>query len=254
MVVTEQAVFRFRDGSLALTELLDGATVEDVEAATEARFDVELEVQSDPHRPRPRARRTRAAGRPAVLLRGLRRHAARSPKEPLFVIPHTLSEATGPVFGDRRIVDLDHDLTRQHSASRSASGSSSRRVLGSMASRCRTSSSRSGRRTPPAATATRSTTTTHRSIRTSRARALPDRRRRPVHVHHRQARCLSLAEPPECLAREHIHFSLFGRAFTKRLVTQMYFPGDPLFDSTRSSTPSATRGHASGLSAGSTST
>ena len=27
----------------------------------------------------------------------------------------------------------------------------------------------------------------------------------------------------------HIHFSVFGRAFTDRLVTQMYFPGDPLF-------------------------
>jgi protocatechuate 3,4-dioxygenase beta subunit len=27
----------------------------------------------------------------------------------------------------------------------------------------------------------------------------------------------------------HIHFSLFGRAFTQRLVTQMYFPGDPMF-------------------------
>jgi protocatechuate 3,4-dioxygenase beta subunit len=28
----------------------------------------------------------------------------------------------------------------------------------------------------------------------------------------------------------HIHFSVFGPAFTQRLVTQMYFPGDPLFD------------------------
>ena len=28
----------------------------------------------------------------------------------------------------------------------------------------------------------------------------------------------------------HIHLSLFGRAFATRLVTQMYFPGDPLFD------------------------
>lgn len=27
----------------------------------------------------------------------------------------------------------------------------------------------------------------------------------------------------------HLHFSLFGRAFTQRLVTQMYFPNDPLF-------------------------
>ena len=26
----------------------------------------------------------------------------------------------------------------------------------------------------------------------------------------------------------HIHFSLFGRCFAERLVTQMYFPGDPL--------------------------
>src|SRR5262249_33548849 len=28
----------------------------------------------------------------------------------------------------------------------------------------------------------------------------------------------------------HIHFSLFGTAFVQRLVTQMYFPGDPLFE------------------------
>jgi protocatechuate 3,4-dioxygenase, beta subunit len=27
----------------------------------------------------------------------------------------------------------------------------------------------------------------------------------------------------------HIHFSMFGTEFTHRLVTQMYFPGDPLF-------------------------
>ncbi|MGN6608541.1 MAG: protocatechuate 3,4-dioxygenase subunit beta [Jatrophihabitans sp.] len=27
----------------------------------------------------------------------------------------------------------------------------------------------------------------------------------------------------------HIHFSVFGTAFTQRLITQLYFPGDPLF-------------------------
>src|SRR3954454_4930876 len=27
----------------------------------------------------------------------------------------------------------------------------------------------------------------------------------------------------------HVHFSLFGTAFTQRMITQMYFPGDPLF-------------------------
>jgi protocatechuate 3,4-dioxygenase, beta subunit len=29
---------------------------------------------------------------------------------------------------------------------------------------------------------------------------------------------------------QHIHFSVFGPAFVTRLVTQMYFPGDPLLD------------------------
>jgi protocatechuate 3,4-dioxygenase beta subunit len=29
---------------------------------------------------------------------------------------------------------------------------------------------------------------------------------------------------------QHIHFSVFGRQFAERLVTQMYFPGDPLFE------------------------
>lgn len=28
----------------------------------------------------------------------------------------------------------------------------------------------------------------------------------------------------------HLHFSMFGTDFTQRIVTQMYFPGDPIFD------------------------
>jgi 3-oxoacid CoA-transferase len=43
VVVTEQAVFRVRDGSLVLTELLGEATVGDVSSVTEARFTIELE-------------------------------------------------------------------------------------------------------------------------------------------------------------------------------------------------------------------
>jgi protocatechuate 3,4-dioxygenase beta subunit len=34
---------------------------------------------------------------------------------------------------------------------------------------------------------------------------------------------------PNAWRPAHIHFSVFGRAFTERLITQMYFPGDPLF-------------------------
>ena len=41
----------------------------------------------------------------------------------------------------------------------------------------------------------------------------------------------------------HIHFSLFGRAFVQRLVTQMYFPDDPLLalDPIYSAVPEAAR-------------
>jgi protocatechuate 3,4-dioxygenase beta subunit len=34
---------------------------------------------------------------------------------------------------------------------------------------------------------------------------------------------------PNAWRPAHIHFSLFGRTFSQRLVTQMYFPGDSLF-------------------------
>lgn len=34
---------------------------------------------------------------------------------------------------------------------------------------------------------------------------------------------------PNAWRPAHIHFSLFGRAFPQRLVTQMYFPDDPMF-------------------------
>jgi 3-oxoacid CoA-transferase B subunit len=40
-IVTELAVFRRAEGSLRLTELLDGATLDDVRAVTTARFTVD---------------------------------------------------------------------------------------------------------------------------------------------------------------------------------------------------------------------
>jgi len=36
---------------------------------------------------------------------------------------------------------------------------------------------------------------------------------------------------PNAWRPAHIHFSVFGPAFASRLVTQMYFPGDPLLES-----------------------
>ena len=37
----------------------------------------------------------------------------RVPKEPLVILPHTLTEITGPAYGRGPIGPLDHDLTRQ---------------------------------------------------------------------------------------------------------------------------------------------
>ena len=38
----------------------------------------------------------------------------RAPDRPLILLPHTLTEITGPVYGHERVGPLDHDLTRQH--------------------------------------------------------------------------------------------------------------------------------------------
>ena len=41
-MITEQSVFRVRDGALVLAELLGGATVDDVRSVTAAPFTVDL--------------------------------------------------------------------------------------------------------------------------------------------------------------------------------------------------------------------
>ena len=45
---------------------------------------------------------------------GYRSTTLRHPKEPLIIIPHTLSELTGPVYPYGRVDASDSDLTRQH--------------------------------------------------------------------------------------------------------------------------------------------
>jgi protocatechuate 3,4-dioxygenase, beta subunit len=38
----------------------------------------------------------------------------RAPREPLIILPKTLSDTTGPAYGRGQVGELDHDLTRQH--------------------------------------------------------------------------------------------------------------------------------------------
>ncbi len=42
MIITDRAVFEFREGQLTLTELMPGETLEDVRASTAAAFQVAL--------------------------------------------------------------------------------------------------------------------------------------------------------------------------------------------------------------------
>ena len=109
----------------------------------------------------------------ATISPGYRSTALRHPKEPLVIIPQTLSELTGPVYPYGRMDATDNDLTRQHAGEPLGeriivAGPRPRRGRPAGAAR---RWSRSGRRMPPAATRTRSISTRRRSIRTFPARA-----------------------------------------------------------------------------------
>ena len=51
---------------------------------------------------------------PPLDFAGYRSTALRHPKQPLVLLPHRLTEVTGPLLGDELIVATDADLTTQH--------------------------------------------------------------------------------------------------------------------------------------------
>ena len=156
--------------------------------------------------------------------------AKRHPTRPLVIVPQTLSEITGPVFGTADLKPTDNDLTRQHRGDPIGERIIvSGRVL-----------DENGRAVP------------HALVEIWQANAAGryphkvDRHNAPVDPNFSGAgrtqtdakgryRFITI-RPGEYPWRNHynawrpahIHFSLFGRAFLTRLVTQMYFPGDPL--------------------------
>ena len=66
--------------------------------------------------PAPRLRRAAADVHPPADSPAYRSTALRHPKQPLVIIPQTLSELSGPVYGSDSVGPLDHDLTAQHDA------------------------------------------------------------------------------------------------------------------------------------------
>ncbi len=171
-------------------------------------------------------------GQPPYLYPDYRSTQLRAPKRPLVILPHTLSELTGPTFGDDDVGELDHDLTRQHSGEPLGE-----RIIVS------------GRVTDSAGRPVRSALIEiWQANAAGRYHHEVDQHPAPLDPNFTGAgRCLTDDEGryrfvtvkpgaypwrnhPNAWRPAHIHLSLFGRAFTNRLVTQMYFPGDPLFE------------------------
>jgi protocatechuate 3,4-dioxygenase beta subunit len=155
----------------------------------------------------------------------------RSPKRPLLLLPHTLSEVTGPVYGHDRIGELDHDLTRQHDGEPIGE-----RII--LHGRVLDGDGRPVRGT---------LVEIWQANAAGRYKHVVDGHPAPLDPNFTGAgRCLTDDEGnyrfitikpgaypwpnhPNAWRAQHVHFSVFGPAFATRLVTQMYFPGDPLF-------------------------
>jgi protocatechuate 3,4-dioxygenase beta subunit len=155
----------------------------------------------------------------------------RSPREPLVLLPHLMTEVTGPLFGEDRVLATDHDLTTQHEGEAIGQrivvhgrvlDSGGRPVPGTLLEVWQANAGgryRHARDDWPAPLDPNFTglgrTVTDNLGRYEFTTIKPGAY--PWGNHHNAWR------------PAHIHFSLFGRAFTQRLVTQMYFPDDPLF-------------------------
>ena len=156
----------------------------------------------------------------------------RHPRRPLVMLsdPEAV-ELTGPVFGPADVTDVDADLTRRHSGE----------PLGERITVSGRLLDRAGR---PVAGQLVEIWQANASGRYAHQR---DQHPAPLDPNFTGAgRCLTDADGryrfttikpgaypwrnhENAWRPAHIHFSVFGTAFAQRLVTQMYFPGDPLF-------------------------
>jgi protocatechuate 3,4-dioxygenase, beta subunit len=169
----------------------------------------------------------------------------RFPRRPLVALPQRLTEVTGPLLGEGRVGERDHDLTVQH-----AGEPLGERIV--VEGRVLDGAGR-----PVGGTLVE----VWQANAGGRYRHDGDQHPAPLDPNFSGAgRCVTDAEGRfrfvtvkpgaypwgnhhNAWRPAHIHFSVFGRAFVQRLITQMYFPGDPLFafDPILSSVPQAAR-------------
>jgi protocatechuate 3,4-dioxygenase, beta subunit len=155
----------------------------------------------------------------------------RAPTRPLVPMPQWLTEVTGPLLGPERVTAPDADLTTRH-----AGEPIGERII--VTGRVLDSG---GRPVPDTLVEIWQANSAGRY-----AHAIDDHPAPLDPNFDGGGRCVTDSDGryrfitikpgpypwrnhPNAWRPAHIHFSVFGRAFTQRLITQMYFPGDPLF-------------------------
>ncbi|SFW72945.1 MULTISPECIES: protocatechuate 3,4-dioxygenase subunit beta [Pseudomonas] len=181
---------------------------------------------------KPGYRRPQAGTQPEYLHPPYQSTNLRSPSKPLVFLPHSLSEITGPTVGADRLQEKDHDLTAQHAGEplgeriiihgrvldehgQPVSGILVEIWQANAAGRYNHDRDNHDAPLDPNFTGTGRTVTDADGwyqFQTIKPGAYP------WGNHHNAWR------------PAHIHFSLFGPSILTRLVTQMYFPGDPLLE------------------------
>jgi protocatechuate 3,4-dioxygenase beta subunit len=187
--------------------------------------------------------RNKPGTQPAYLHEPYRSSVQRAPRQPLITLPHTVSELTGPVYGHNPIGETDNDLTRHF-----AEAPQGERII--VAGRVL---DEDGRGVPNAlveiwqanaAGRYRHSRDDHPApldpnfLGSGRTITDDDGGYRFVSI---KPGAYPWSNHHNAWRPAHIHFSLFGPAFITRLVTQMYFPGDPLmpFDPLLNGVPDA---------------
>jgi protocatechuate 3,4-dioxygenase beta subunit len=180
---------------------------------------------------------------PPYLHPAYRSSIKRAPEKPLVYLPHTLSEVTGPSFGPQLIDVKACDLTRQHPGE----------PLGERIILTGHVLDEDARPVPNTLIEIWQANAAGRYLHkhdqhqapldpnfTGCGHTLTDAEGRYRFVTIKPG-AYPWGNHPNAWRPAHIHVSVFGPAFATRLVTQMYFPGDPLlpFDPIFNGTPNA---------------
>jgi protocatechuate 3,4-dioxygenase, beta subunit len=179
-----------------------------------------------------RYRKFAAGTQPEYLHPAYLSSVKRAPTKPLILLPHTKTEMTGPVFGHSLIIERDSDLTRQHGGEPlgeriivsgsvlDEDGHAIRDALvevwqANAAGRYLHKVDQHGAPLDPNFSGC------------GRAMTDDEGRYRFVSI---KPGAYPWGNHQNAWRPQHIHFSLFGAGLLTRLVTQMYFPGDPLLE------------------------